>query len=467
MAKTEQPAMVGASAFQREEWGCRVSGWLQVNLAMNCRLTGRLERQALAAAIDDLVGRHEILRTTLEEGEDGKLWQRISELPPTTIAEHEIRFAHALDDERVRSFVGEWIDQPFDTGGAPLWRAGLFSCAGAEDDRLVVLAMNHVITDFETCELLRAEFLEALAARFEGREPDLGEPPAQFRDFAEWERTIDPTRHAAFWHSQMESAGCRLPLAHPDGAPSYLHWGMDSAIALEPAKVDGLLELTKTSRTTLAGVIGAAIAVGFSPWADGGIRLGLVFSGRVNRRFAGIAGPLVSILPVRIPVRDGLTFAEVLAEAREAWFGAQVKNIPIQVLFDLTGVETLSNLRLYDVQVNVVSERPRKARPLPVGSGAELSAAGYVESRLPSGRLAREAIDGVPLWVHAGLTVAGELEVMCCGDEASIPPQALRALTGHLCTVVEGLIAKPQADVASVLTLADRAWGAEGLVASP
>ena len=143
------------------------------NITTAVRWRGPLDGVALENALNDVVARHEVLRTVFP-AEDGRAVARV-------LSEVAVRVAWrddaASEDDAAR---------PFDLAQAPLLRLGV--TRRAADDHDVILTVHHIVADAWSMEVFVRELGEAYAARQQGRAPAWGELPVQYADFAAWQR---------------------------------------------------------------------------------------------------------------------------------------------------------------------------------------------------------------------------------------------------------------------------------------
>src|SRR5262249_11993509 len=156
------------------------------NIYTASRLLGPLDLPAMERAVNEIVKRHEILRTTFAtiEGEPVMVIspQLTVSLPLEDISEN-------CEDNRLndaRRLVNRATAQPFDLEAGPLLRVGVIRL-GAED-HVVHVTMHHTITDRWSAAVLEQEMVAIYSAFTEGRPSPLPPVDIQFADFAEWQR---------------------------------------------------------------------------------------------------------------------------------------------------------------------------------------------------------------------------------------------------------------------------------------
>ncbi|HXU31201.1 MAG TPA: amino acid adenylation domain-containing protein [Thermoanaerobaculia bacterium] len=195
------------------------AGRAAYNLPAALRLSGALESPALAAALTELVRRHEALRTSFRiEGEEP--FQAIADPAPILLpfcdltglsASHAARTARRLADGEVR--------RPFDLGEGPLLRALLMRRGASEHD--LILTLHHAASDGASMSLLERELPQLYAAALAGRPSPLPPLPIQYADYAAWQRGLLSgaalDREVDWWRTLLAGAPPRLdlPTDHP------------------------------------------------------------------------------------------------------------------------------------------------------------------------------------------------------------------------------------------------------------
>jgi amino acid adenylation domain-containing protein len=205
---------------QEELWLSVQLGGEPANLAYNqafaVRLSGALDRGSLTAALDDLVVRHEALRSTLSG--DGSVLC-IATSGKMTLSEQDL--SRLPEDRRERELSGardRIVRTPFDLVKGPLIRAELF-CLNEREHELVLCA-HHVVFDGWSASLLIDELAKLYSARVRGAEPELA-APCPFAAYAALRAaesdSEEMTRDLEFWTARFADAppALELPLDHP------------------------------------------------------------------------------------------------------------------------------------------------------------------------------------------------------------------------------------------------------------
>ena len=166
---------------------------------------GKLDQNALNAALQHVVARHEILRTSFTFADVGaNAW--LSEHNVTVpIEEYYCHSADHADDPTLYTLLQELTNQPFDLSQLPLIRVSLVHVG--ENESVLLFVMHHIISDQWSCAVLGRELAAAYANAVAGEEPQLPELHLQYADFAAWQRQwFTGTRREqqlTYWRQQL------------------------------------------------------------------------------------------------------------------------------------------------------------------------------------------------------------------------------------------------------------------------
>ncbi|MGV9823184.1 amino acid adenylation domain-containing protein [Nocardia xishanensis] len=185
LVRRERPEHIPLSYSQRAYWlQRRMEGSIDgENVTYPIRFDGPIDRAALFAAIDDVVARHESLRTTFPEHE-GTPYQLVHPIAHVDVPVLDLNGDEAKLDEELAADA----DYVFDLQAEPLLRLRLL----ALDERTTVLSilMHHIIADRRSCQIFVDDLTAAYRARVRGAAPEWPELAIQFADFAMWQREV-------------------------------------------------------------------------------------------------------------------------------------------------------------------------------------------------------------------------------------------------------------------------------------
>src|SRR5262249_23981009 len=157
------------------------------NVPRAIRLTGRLNTKALLESLNEIVRRHESLRTTFAKAKDGTPVQVCRDslsldVPLIDMSSHPAGEREAA----ARAVAAEEARMPFDLAHGPLLRARLLRLD--REDHVLLLTMHHIVSDAWSAGVFFQELGTIYSAYMEGRPSPLAELPIQYADYAMWQR---------------------------------------------------------------------------------------------------------------------------------------------------------------------------------------------------------------------------------------------------------------------------------------
>jgi len=324
------------------------------NVSTAARLTGPLNVAVLLHTFNEIVRRHEALRTTFKIVEE-QLFQVIAPSLSIPLPLIDLRQLSAVAREaQVQQLIAAESVRPFALAQGPLLRVRLLVLG--ETEHVLLLTMHHIVADGWSIGVLMRE-LGALYAAFIGGQPSpLSELPLQYADFADWQRQwlqgeVLETQLAYWLHQLDDLPVLDLPTDRPrpavqsyQGATQYLELPLDLTQALEDFSqqqgVTLFITLLATFQTLLYRYTGQEdIPVG-SPIAN-----------RNRREIEGLIGFFVNSLVLRTSLSGNPTFQELLWRVREVALGAYAhQDLPFERLVEeLQPQRDLSHTPLFQV----------------------------------------------------------------------------------------------------------------------
>ncbi|HWG91861.1 MAG TPA: amino acid adenylation domain-containing protein, partial [Candidatus Thermoplasmatota archaeon] len=290
------------------------------------RLKGHLDVEALRAALEALVHRHEVLRSRIV-AQDGVPRAVID--PPTRFplpVESLSDPAPEAREEAALRLAREEARRPFDLAAEPPVRARLLRLAG--DDHFLLVTLHHIAFDGWSLDVLLNEVSAVYQARLEGRmEAPLPPLPVQYGDYARWQRRHleEGALAAGLAHWRRELAGLE-PLALPTDRPRPpLRRGRGGRVSLRVGRdaLEGLREVARKEGATLFTSVLAAYQTllhRYSGQED--IAVGTPVAGRTRPEVEPLVGLFVNTLVLRGDLSGDPTFRELVARTRSTFLAA-------------------------------------------------------------------------------------------------------------------------------------------------
>ncbi|MFF8319167.1 amino acid adenylation domain-containing protein [Streptomyces bobili] len=354
----ERPAELPLSFAQQRLWfldRLDADAAVGYHLPRAVRLTGPLDHEALAAALGDVVDRHESLRTVFPE-RGGRPVQVVLParnspfgLPVTEVATGD------LD-----AVLAERAVRPFDLAADLPLRAELFTLADQEHVLLVVL--HHIAGDGWSVLPLAEDLRTAYTARAAGHAPGWAPLDVQYADYTLWQRELlgdsaDPGSLAArqldFWRAELAGIPDELELPADFPRPALPgHRGGQIAFRLDRELHEAVTALARATGASVFMVLQAALAALLRKLGAGtDIPLGTPVAGRTDAALERQVGFFVNTLVLRTDVSGDPTFRELIGRARTTDLAAYAhQDVPFEWLVEALNPErSLARQPLFQV----------------------------------------------------------------------------------------------------------------------
>ena len=319
-------------------------GTAAYNAPRAIRIRGPLDSRALRLSLDEIVRRHEVLRTVVELI-DGAPTARI--LDPGGAEWSTVDVSHlsgAAREARVRELVDAEVQRPFALASDVLLRALLVQMG--PDEHVLVIVSHHVASDDRSKRIVAAELEELYRSYSEGTPASVPTLPLQFGQFARWEqaRLTSPTfrKDIDYWKQRLSLLPPPLELPTDFLRPS--HWNYEGATFtsfLDAPVAAAVKELTVETRATLFIVLEAAFAAMVSRVAaSDDVVIGTPVSGRTHPELDDLVGYFSNTLVMRHDLGGDPSFRELVDRVRGDVVGAfEHQSVPFERLVEELGPE--------------------------------------------------------------------------------------------------------------------------------
>ncbi len=415
-----------------------------ITVAFDIRGAG-LRPAALAGALDEVVRRHEALRSVFHEAADGEPVQAVLPFAPRALPIVDLGGLGRAGEAADRIARGA-AAQPFDLGHGPLLR-GLLLRLGATEHRLV-LALHHIVSDGWSVGLLVREISQLCRALASGRPSPLPPLPVQYADFAVWQRrwlageTL--AAEVAWWRQRLDGmpTALELPADRPRPAVQSSR-GAFRRTAIDPAVAAGLAALGRRQGATFFMTAAAAFYALLHRWTGGeDLIVGTPVAGRGRAEVEGLIGFFVNTLVLRASLAGDPQFQELLARVRtEALAAYAHQDVPFeQLVAELAPGRDLSRTPLFQVLI-ALQEAPVSELDLGPGFTAPMSEVWTDTAKFELALHFARRGDGLT----AGFEYSTDLFAAATIDR----------FLAHLQTLLAGIAAAPEARISELPLLPD------------
>ncbi|MFJ4430202.1 amino acid adenylation domain-containing protein [Pseudomonas sp. NPDC089395] len=326
------------------------------------RLRGRLDQAALQASLEQLVRRHDSLRTRFVEDELGVAQQ-------VAAAEHLPLKVTTLDEAALQGYIQDRVREPFDLASGALLRTELLQLGS--DDHVLLLVQHHIVSDGRSMQVMVKELTHGYAHFSKGLPSPLAELPLQYTDYAIWQRhwmeAGEQERQLDYWRQRLgnEVPVLELPLDRP--RPSVQRFeGARLPLAISPALAQAVRQLAQARQATPFMVLLAsfmALLHRYTRQQD--IRIGVPSANRNRVEVEDLIGYFVNTLVIDGQCQPTLSFNQLLDQVKATTLQAQAhQDLPFEQLVEALQPErNLSHNPLFQVMFNHQVGAPQQQAP--------------------------------------------------------------------------------------------------------
>lgn len=303
-------------------------------IARSLRVNGAVNTSALQEALNDVVARHEILRTVVVCDAEHP-YQQVHPPSPVPLRVRAVPdVADRSRDTYAQQLLMEAEQSSLNVADLPLLRADLSTFD--DHDSVLTVSTHHTAADAWSMHLIIGDLAACYTARAAGQVPALP-PVRQYREFAAWEQSMMATPMAqearAYWRQKLQGAQFyALPADRPLTEPlssSYNshHFTIDADI------MTAVSAIAKSRRaTTFMGLLAGldVLAYQVSGTTDPVIRN--ITSGRTERQFHDTVGLTLSFVPMRTDTSRCASYHEIVDSVRDTFVEASSREIPLDII---------------------------------------------------------------------------------------------------------------------------------------
>ncbi|HEU5383698.1 MAG TPA: amino acid adenylation domain-containing protein [Ktedonobacteraceae bacterium] len=328
-------------------------GDLVYHLPLSLHLAGDLLVPALQRALQEIVQRHAILRTTLTL-RDGQPVQHIAPALALSLPLIDLTRLTGTERETLAHQVStQEIARPFDLERGPLQRQMLVRLA--PDQHILLLVWHHSISDGWSIEVFLRELGALYSALRAGEPSSLSPVMLQYADYAAWQRQQSAalTRQLAYWREHLANAPAVLHLPTDRPRPGVQTFaGASYRFQIPPTVAQGVRHLARREQATLYMTLLAAYQVllaRLSGQID--IVVGSPIAGRTRIELEEMLGFLVNTLALRVNMADNPSFRDLVRRVREVTLQAYAhQDVPFEhIVQALQPERALSHSPLFQV----------------------------------------------------------------------------------------------------------------------
>ncbi|MER5638825.1 amino acid adenylation domain-containing protein [Kitasatospora sp. NPDC002227] len=385
------------------------------NVPMAVRIRGPLDRAALAAALGDVVARHETLRTRYPDT-DGVPWQEVLDPDDLPLP------VHPATERELPGLLAAFGALTFDLRQDLPVRAALFELGPQET--VLAWVIHHIATDGGSTGPLCTDLARAYAARRRGAAPDWAPLPVQYGEYVLWQREVlgeesDPqseiSLQSAFWRRELDGLPDQLALPYDRPRPAEAsHRGDAVALEFDAGLHRALAGLARECRASTFMVFQAALAALLTRLGAGtDIPLGTPTAGRDDEALEELCGLFVNTVVLRADTSGDPSFRQLVTRQRTTSLGVFAnQDLPFERVVELVNpARSLARHPLFQVLLAFQHEAGEEENLRLDGLGTEFEPVDSAVSKfdLTLTVAERTDADGAPAGLLAALRYATDL----------------------------------------------------------
>lgn len=428
-----------ASYYQRD-WvlACRdATSFYSTPLAWD--IHGELDQAVLTRALEELVGRHDALRTAFrphDDDVDQLVWPRVEVELRTVDLSTEPDPAAALEARLVRE-----AERPRLLVAPPLWHVLLLRLGPGH--QVLAMFIHHLVFDGWSHGVLQDELVRCVRAAVAGRPPRLPRLPLRAGDFAHQERTLRDAAAERWWTEQLAA------LPPVTTAPAVGGRFVSAPLPAVPLRdSEALRDLADMHGVGFNEALLATVIAARRHEVGDDVVIGVTRASRERPESHRVIGPLLDHLPVRVDTSGRIKIRDLLERVHHAYREATMRKLPLGLIRRVVDDDlTDRGGRLFDTRYNYMPSASSGAAVLLTPGGELRIAARTVDPLRQRPRHTEDHPEVLPLSLNFHRQVDGQLTGELCGHDRVFPPDALAAvgedIVGTLARMVNGSGGQP------------------------
>ncbi|KYC36320.1 hypothetical protein WA1_42115 [Scytonema hofmannii PCC 7110] len=416
------------------------------NIPLALRLSGQLNVAALESSLNEIICRHEVLRTNFTTIE-GKPVQVIASTLNLKLQVVDLRHMRSSDIEvETQRLATTEAMKPFNLEHSPLVRATLLQ--KSETEHVLLLTVHHIIFDGWSMGLLYSELATLYSAFCAGSAQVLPELPIQYADFSVWQRhwlTGDIlSTQLNYWKQQLNDAPGLLELPTSRARPTVQTYrGAYHSLALSQELSVALIQLSKRTGVTLFMTLLAAFQTLLYRYTrQDDIVVGTPIANRNRKEIEGLIGFFVNTLVMRTYLGGNPSFKQLLSRVREVAIGAYAhQDLPFEELVErLQPVRSLSHTPLFQVMFTLENS------PMPSFDLPDLTVSPLV-------------VETTAAKFDLTLSMSNTASGLICSWEYNsdlFDNHTIARMAEHFQTLLSGIVANPEQRISELPLLTER-----------
>ncbi len=413
----------------------------QYNIIQSFRIQGQFSREAFQYALDEIVSRHEILRTNYYQGNDGVAFQHCNAPRSVSITEHDLRALNGTDQQAaVEEITCADAQRSFDFTSDLMLRAHLITLG--KQDFIITVNLHHIAADGWSIRVLVQEFKHFYHAHIAAKKTPLPGLKLQYRDYSVWQRDVlhgeACDRLLDYWLRQLAD----LPLVHglpTDHTRSAVQGfeGQQFEQQLDAKLTERLSTLCGQHEVTLFALLETAFALLVSRYSgERDIVIGTPVAGREHQGLDELIGFFVNTVVLRTTIDTAMSFDELLAENKEMIVdGLSHQAMPFEMLVEAINPErSLSHNPLFQIMFSIQNMEIESLDI--VDTNVTALGSSVFQSKFDLELTAVQHVDGVTL--HWGF------------NTGLFEPSTIKGMAGAFATLLEAIVADPNQNVSAL-----------------